>query len=237
MGLDDKLAIAVIYNTAKQDMTNQHLHVMLCVNINTMPILLVVTLLLLQPQPWHHQMTPLTPTNTTIDDRQQWTTPMPLEAMTIMCGHERPSTSADSHPHRSNTTIDEHPLHLPPPCISSSTHWQMQTAAHQPSWMSTRLHHYLQWALTPMYYGHPRTHEGSSTNEQLSRWQPTTDNDNDNRLWLQPWQWMMTMTMDHDNTLDDNDNDNDDSNGQCQWPWTTTTDNNHNQYTYSPLPL
>ena len=71
MGLDDKLAIAFIYNTAKQNTTNQHVHVMLHVNINTMPILHVVTLLLLQPQPQRHQMTPLTPTNTTFDNRQQ----------------------------------------------------------------------------------------------------------------------------------------------------------------------
>ena len=35
MGLDDELAIAFIYNMAKQDMTNQHLHVFLHVNINT----------------------------------------------------------------------------------------------------------------------------------------------------------------------------------------------------------
>ena len=36
MGLDDKLAIEFIYNTAKQDMTNQHQHGILHVNINTM---------------------------------------------------------------------------------------------------------------------------------------------------------------------------------------------------------
>ena len=46
MGLDDKLAIAFIYNTAKQDTTNEHPHVILHVNINKMPMLHIVTLLL-----------------------------------------------------------------------------------------------------------------------------------------------------------------------------------------------
>ena len=46
MGLDDELAIAFIYNTVKQDMTNEHPHVILHVNINTMPMLHVVTMLL-----------------------------------------------------------------------------------------------------------------------------------------------------------------------------------------------
>ena len=37
MGLDYELAIAFIYNTAKQDTTNEHPHVILRVNINKMP--------------------------------------------------------------------------------------------------------------------------------------------------------------------------------------------------------
>ena len=66
-------------------------------------------------------------TNTTIDDRRQRTSPMPISshvrherprARTTV--HERPSSlSADS---QSNTTLDEHPLHLLPPRVSSSAH-------------------------------------------------------------------------------------------------------------------
>ena len=40
-----------------------------------------------QPQPQHQQTTPQTPTNTTINNRWQWTTPMPLMPMTVMSTH------------------------------------------------------------------------------------------------------------------------------------------------------
>ena len=96
MGLDDELAIAFICNTPKQDTTNQHLHVILRVNINTMPTLHVVTLLLLQPQPRHHQTTPLTPPTPPSTTGDNEPPPCPLAAMSVTSSHERgqPFTSA-----------------------------------------------------------------------------------------------------------------------------------------------
>ena len=95
MGLDDELAIAFIYNTAKQDTPNQHPHVILRVNINTMPTLHVVTLLpSFQPQPRYQQTPPLTPTNTSIDDRQERTTTSPPARLNVKEAPPPLSTSA-----------------------------------------------------------------------------------------------------------------------------------------------
>ena len=157
----------------------------------------------LQPQPRHEQIMPPTPTNTTIDDRQQWTTPMPLT--------KQLSQVPTAVPGRPWTTIH---VGLTPP-LTSAHQLTTTTSIHQhPSMNADRRPPALdehQWSPTTTINKHPcprtmvatMTHECSLINKQLSGWECTMDDNYDN------------------------------GNGQRQWPWTRTTDNNHDKYTLS----